>query len=125
MPVCFKNAQLVNLGGNQFGNGRVLVGSGANSTVPASPQVQPLVPTLADSAFGIESCDFVGLTAAEFEKVMSSSSVAPNAWQELGNMTIQDAQVISAYIAVVWAVAWGFRVLRSAVVNYYESSQNE
>lgn len=38
-----------------------------------------------------------------------------NAWRELGNMSIGDAQVISAYVAGVWAVAWGFRAIRKAI----------
>lgn len=47
-----------------------------------------------------------------------------NAWQELGNMSIENANVISGYVALVWAVAWGFRAIRSSISNY-ESKENE
>lgn len=43
---------------------------------------------------------------------------ASNAWRELGNMSISDAQVISAYAAGVWAIAWGFRQIRKSIPSY-------
>lgn len=39
-----------------------------------------------------------------------------NAWCELGNMSMADAQVISAYVGLVWAIAFGFKALRKAVI---------
>lgn len=123
MPVCLNGQQLVNYGnGSRLADGKVLVG-GPNG-LPITPITQPHV-----AVFGPISgrCDFMAITVEEFEKFNVTAEVnqATNAWEELGNMSIKDAQVISAYIAVVWAIAWGFRVLRSAVVDYYESSQNE
>ena len=32
-------------------------------------------------------------------------------WRELGNMSIENAQVIGGFVGVVWAVAWGFRAV--------------
>lgn len=43
---------------------------------------------------------------------------ASNAWRELGNMSIQDAELIGASVAVVWAIAWGFRAIRKAVLDH-------
>lgn len=38
-----------------------------------------------------------------------------NAWCELGNMSIANAQQISLAVGAVWAVAWGFKVLRKSI----------
>lgn len=38
-----------------------------------------------------------------------------NAWCELGNISMQDAQVISSYVGLVWAIAFGFKALRNAI----------
>lgn len=38
----------------------------------------------------------------------------PQNWQELGNMSIQDAQVISGYIGLLWAGVWGFKQVAKA-----------
>jgi len=51
-------------------------------------------------------------------------SGASNAWQELGNMSIGDAQVISAYVAGVWAVAWGIKAIRK-LLSINEGSRDE
>lgn len=40
---------------------------------------------------------------------------ASNAWRELGNMSIQDAETIGIGVSIVWAIAWGFRAIRTAV----------
>lgn len=45
-----------------------------------------------------------------------------NAWRELGNMSIQDAELIGGSVAVVWAIAWGFRAIRKAVLDYERDS---
>jgi len=42
-------------------------------------------------------------------------SGASNAWRELGNMSIQDAEAISYHIGLVWAVAWGFKAIGRAI----------
>lgn len=49
---------------------------------------------------------------------------ASNAWRELGNMSIQDAEVIGSYVMFVWAVAWAFKAIRNSIPNY-EGSNNE
>lgn len=38
-----------------------------------------------------------------------------NAWRELGNMSVADAQVIGASVGVVWAIAWGFKAIRKSI----------
>lgn len=123
MPVCLNGQQLVNYGNSsRVGDGKVLLGGATG--LPTAPNTQPYVAVVGPVA---GRCDYLAITAEEFEKFNATveASQGSNAWEELGNMSIKDAQVISAYIAVVWAIAWGFRVLRSAVVDYYESSQNE
>lgn len=40
---------------------------------------------------------------------------ASNAWRELGNMSIENAQVISVAVGLVWAGAWGIKALVKAV----------
>lgn len=41
-----------------------------------------------------------------------------NAWRELGNMSIENAQVISGYVGAVFAAAWIFRQIRNAVLTH-------
>lgn len=40
---------------------------------------------------------------------------ASNAWSELGNMSIQNAELIGAYVGVVWALAFGFKAIRKSI----------
>jgi len=40
---------------------------------------------------------------------------ASNAWSELGNMSIQNAELISVYVGVAWAVAWGFKAIGKSI----------
>ena len=40
---------------------------------------------------------------------------ASNVWTELGNMSMQNAQEISAYVGFLWAIAWGLRAIRDAI----------
>lgn len=39
------------------------------------------------------------------------------AWQELGNMSIENASQIGAAVGVVWAIAWGFRFIARTIRN--------
>lgn len=47
-----------------------------------------------------------------------------NAWRELGNMSIDNAQVIGASVGFVWAVAWTFKAI-AKYLNSNESSHHE
>lgn len=47
---------------------------------------------------------------------------ASNAWRELGNMSIEDAQAIGSAVIAVWAVAFTFRLLIKAV-SIFESPE--
>ncbi|HEY0587483.1 MAG TPA: hypothetical protein VGD52_15205 [Pseudoduganella sp.] len=40
---------------------------------------------------------------------------ASNAWSELGNMSIENAELISAAAGCVWAVAFGMKAIRKAI----------
>lgn len=42
---------------------------------------------------------------------------ASNAWRELGSMSIENAQVISIGVGVVWAIAWGFNAVKRSISN--------
>lgn len=46
---------------------------------------------------------------------------AMNAWQELGNLSIENAHVIGLSVGAVWAVAFTFR----ALARFLSSNQNE
>jgi len=52
------------------------------------------------------------------------SGASTNAWRELGNMSIENAQVISAYVGLVWAIAWGFKAIASSI-SQNEGEKNE
>lgn len=43
---------------------------------------------------------------------------ASNAWRELGNMSIENAQVIGFGVGAVWAVSYTFRLLIQAVSTF-------
>lgn len=40
---------------------------------------------------------------------------ASNAWRELGNMSIENAQVIGTSVMLVWAGAWGIKQVVKAI----------
>jgi predicted esterase YcpF (UPF0227 family) len=43
---------------------------------------------------------------------------ASNAWRELGNLSLENSQVIGVSVGLVWAVAWGFKmIIRSINLN--------
>lgn len=44
-------------------------------------------------------------------------------WRELGNMSIENAQVIGAYVGLVWAIAWGCRAVSKTLS--YQGTENE
>lgn len=48
----------------------------------------------------------------------------PQNWLELGNMSMADAQLISGYIALLWAAMWGAKqIIRALFIN--ERNQDE
>lgn len=47
---------------------------------------------------------------------------ATNSWRELASLSVEDAHAIGLAVCLVWAVAWGFKVLARAVDT---SSNNE
>lgn len=40
-----------------------------------------------------------------------------NAWQELGNMSIGDAQLISSCVGGLWAICWGFKAISKTFLS--------
>jgi hypothetical protein len=44
-----------------------------------------------------------------------------NAWSELGNMSIENAQLVGAEVGAVWAIAWGFRAVLKSLFNSKET----
>lgn len=40
-------------------------------------------------------------------------------------MSVQDAELISAYVAFVWAVAWGMRAIRNAISINEEGNNHD
>ena len=45
--------------------------------------------------------------------VVETGSSQPTAWQELGNMSLENASLIGTQVALVWCIAWTFRALAS------------
>lgn len=54
-----------------------------------------------------QNCELILQTGSEFSN-----------WDQLTHMTIDEANLIGAGIALVWAIAWGFRAMRMAVMDY-------
>lgn len=50
---------------------------------------------------------------------------ASNAWQELGNMSIENAHVIGMAVGLVWAVAFTFRLLARAIFDPLQNESSE
>lgn len=48
---------------------------------------------------------------------------ATNAWRELGNLNLKDAQDISVAVGLLWAGAWVFRTIGRAIPS--ESNESE
>jgi len=46
-------------------------------------------------------------------------------WLQLSNLDIPGAEVIAAYIAGVWAIAFGFKAVRQFLLTLPESDSNE
>lgn len=50
---------------------------------------------------------------------------ATNAWRELGNMSLENAQQIGMYVGAAWAVAFAARVIiRALSLNQNESPES-
>jgi len=76
------------------------------------------------------ACDFVLLTSAEYDQIFhalsAGTSPTPNypAWNELGSLSIADAQVITGYVALLWAGVWGIKqIIKSLSIS--ERNQDE
>jgi len=55
---------------------------------------------------------------------VTTETPTPQNWQELGNMSIADAQVISGYVGLLWAGVWGIKqVIKSLSIS--ERNQDE
>lgn len=54
----------------------------------------------------LENCAYVLQTPAEYR----SSS-----WDFLGQISVEDSQLIAMHIGIVWAVAWGFKQIINLV----------
>ena len=49
--------------------------------------------------------------------VVLDSGADYSGWKQLMSLSPDDAQVISIHIGIVWAIAWGFRAVRSAIFD--------
>jgi hypothetical protein len=112
MPICVFEAPLTtpNVKVNGVTGGLVLAKSGTQNNSTA--------------------CDFVLLTPVEYDQiyhsVLAGTSATPTypAWNELGSLSISDAQVISAYVGLLWAGVWGIKQLAKAFFSP-ERNQDE
>lgn len=61
---------------------------------------------------------------AECQVVLESGTEYGN-WRQLTSLSLDDAQVIGSHIALVWAIAWGFRAIRMAIFSPSERFDHE
>lgn len=69
----------------------------------------PLVPDPTNSNFS--TCAYVVESGAEYSQ----------GWNALGSLSIADAQTIGLQIGVVWAVAYGFKLLARYIYSNWSS----
>ena len=76
MPVCFRHVMLVNRGPSTLAQGRVFVGDSVGNLVlgPDAAVIRPFVPMVLSEVDGVDSCDAVGLTPAEYKSFVSALS---------------------------------------------------
>lgn len=114
-----------------IGSPQAVVLFDSTATKVASPYTlaQPL---LIDAGGNTSTCAMLTLTGAEYQALLSNSgsgsgtiqTPTPQNWLELGNMSIADAQVISGYVGLLWAVVWGIKqVVKSLSIS--ERNQDE
>jgi len=65
--------------------------------------------------------DFYNTNVTTCAYVIETPGSSLTAWQELGNLSIANAAVISVYVGVVWAVAWGARAIGKMLLTSSES----
>lgn len=54
----------------------------------------------------------------------TTQTVSYPAWNELGSLSIADAQVISGYVGLLWAVVWGIKQIVKSL-SIFERNQDE
>ena len=43
---------------------------------------------------------------------------APSAWVELGNMSIENAELIGGCVGGLWALAWSLKAIRKSIPSF-------
>jgi hypothetical protein len=84
-------------------------------------------------ATNFSGCAFVVETGPEYAarlvrdaQTQSSTTQTTSypAWNELGSLSIADAQVISGYVGLLWAGVWGIKQIVKSV-SIFERNQDE
>jgi hypothetical protein len=88
MPYCFKTA----------------VGPAAPFALDGSVVTNADGTTTFKPRTDVANCEFVVLTGADY-----------GSWQQLVNMSPDEAGVIGMQVGLVWAVAYGFKLIRKAL----------
>lgn len=58
-------------------------------------------------------------------EVVIESGVEVSNWKQMMSLTVDDAQTIGLQIMVVWAIAWGCRAVRMALISPSERYDHE
>jgi len=115
MPTCFKFATTGYAAPNYL-----MDDAGTQRTSPVTI-ARMLVPDA--GVTDIASCSFVSISGAEYlalKNVSGGTVQTPSypAWNELGSLSIADAQVISGYVGLLWAGVWGLKqVIKSLSIS--------
>lgn len=106
---------------------------GVKQTVSATDFTSSGVPAVAlvvdPSVTDLASCVAVSISGAEYLALKNAGGgtvQTPSypAWNELGSLSIADAQVISGYVGLLWAGVWGLKqVIKSLSIS--ERNQDE
>lgn len=94
-----------------------------------SPRVMASVFVPDSGNTDIAGCAAVSISGAEYLALTEASTGTPQtpnypAWNELGSLSIADAQVISGYVGLLWAGVWGIKqVIKSLSIS--ERNQDE
>jgi hypothetical protein len=83
-----------------------------------------------EPGLSVDTCPYLLMSQAEYKSVAAASAAAsvqtPSypAWNELGSLSIADAQVITGYVGLLWAGVWGIKQIVKSV-SIFERNQDE
>jgi hypothetical protein len=123
MPTCLKQASLALANYNAVYIGAAGQFGSLNSPLTGATVLVP------DSVTNVSTCFAVSISGAEYAALVASSSSGTAqttypAWNELGSLSIADAQVITGYVGLLWAGVWGVKQIVK-MLSSSERNQDE